>query len=77
MLYTTYFANMHKLPSNKNITKIIITRFVPKWFNNNKFDDIIIRKRASAAKRFIVKIQKIITGANSKNNFCSKYIVIR
>ncbi len=36
MLLTTYFSKMNQFP--EDYTKLIITRFPPKWLNNSKYE---------------------------------------
>lgn len=45
MLYTSYFAKLKTIP--KDITRIVITRFPPKWLPIDKIDNMYLIKEFS------------------------------
>lgn len=56
MLYTTYFSKMNKLP--EGVTKLIITRFPPKWLIIDKEKKMFLVKEFSPYQKTLLDYKK-------------------
>lgn len=55
-LLTTYLSKLNKIP--EDYTKLIITRFPPKWLDINKYNDMYIVKLLSPNQDMLLNYKK-------------------
>lgn len=56
MLYTTYFANIDKVPND--CINLAVTRFPPKWINQGDSPHIAIVKELSPSKELLLQYKE-------------------
>jgi len=67
MLYTSYIAKINKLPND--IIKVIITRFLPKSLNINKYNNLYTMKELAPSKELLLQYKKDNNWSNYIVNF--------
>lgn len=56
MLYTSYIAKLDKLP--KDMEKVLITRFAPKWLNLNSYENLWPMKEFAPSQDLLLEYKK-------------------
>ncbi len=61
LILTTYFSKINKVP--EDYTKLIITRFPPKWFDISKYPNTYLVKSLAPSQKLLLEYKK-------NNNWC-------
>lgn len=82
MLLTSYFGNLKKVP--EDYTKLIITRFPPKWLDVNKYPKMYLCQELSPYPYFLLQykkdndwekyVEKFTKQMNRPKSDCNRYL---
>ncbi|WP_039230550.1 DUF488 domain-containing protein [Clostridium haemolyticum] len=56
MLYTSYLNKLNALP--KDTPKMLITRFIPKWFNIKKYPNTYLKRELAPSQDLLLRFKK-------------------